>query len=564
MKKLNPKKSLRTQLFLSFIVPFIFLGMLVFGFVHYLTNYIVDDHVLPQFDQILQINGQYLADDLDEALISDAIQNPEEAGGELTESLNSFISGKEGIEYVYVLTKQEGTDYIVALNGSEESMIESPFTPEQEQAYTSQETVLTSIYEDEWGVHKSYFIPLAGTDAVVGIDMDTTFVHDLQGLILVFQLILLAVSLLIGSLIAFFMGRQINKPIQSLLSSLKKISNGDLSEEINVKRQDEIGTLAAGFEDMRTSLVQIIGSVKTNSSQINQTSETLVQAFDELSEASSQIAVGTGEEAKASETRTQHIDNISQGFSVMADKIGDVTHQTQQIEHFTKETGKIAEKGSTQLKEISTQINRIQENGHVSSGRITLLGEKISQINEDIKLIKDVADQTNLLSLNASIEAARAGEAGKGFSVVAQEVQKLSGQTEETVSTITAILREITDQCSTMLQSNNKDNEEISNGVELVTTSGELFDQIFQAVNELTSKVDTIVNSVEEVNTASTESIKSIHEIAAISEEGVATIQEISASSQQQNATVEMLQEQNHELQKMAHSLNDLVKKFVV
>ncbi|KIL49094.1 methyl-accepting chemotaxis protein [Jeotgalibacillus campisalis] len=564
MKKLDPRKSLRTQLFLSFIGPFIFLGLIVFGFVHYLSNYIVEDHVLPQFDQILQINGQNLATDLDQSLITAAIQNPDESGKELTDFLNSFITGKEGIEYVYVLSKQEGTDYIVALNGSEEAMIESPFTPEQQQAYTSQETVLTSIYEDEWGVHKSYFLPLPGSDAIVGIDMDTTFIKDLEAMVLSFQLLLFAASLLIGSLIAYLMSKRINKPITTLLLSLKKISQGDLSEEITVNRKDELGTLANGFEDMRLSLVQIIGSVKTNSTQINQTSETLVQAFDELSEASSQIAVGTGEEAKASETRTQHIDTISQGFSVMANKIEDVTNQTLHIEQFTKETGKIAEKGSTQLKEISTQINRIQENGHVSSGRISLLSEKISQINEDIKLIKAVADQTNLLSLNASIEAARAGEAGKGFSVVAQEVQKLSSQTEETVSTITAILRDITDQCSVMLQSNDKDNAEISSGVELVTASGELFDQIFRAVNQLTSQVDTIVNSMEDVNNASTESTKSIHEIAAISEEGVATIQEISASSQQQNATVEMLQEQNHELQKMANSLNDLVKKFVL
>ncbi|TFE01530.1 methyl-accepting chemotaxis protein [Jeotgalibacillus salarius] len=564
MNKFNPKKSLRSQLFIMFIIPFVLLALLMFGFVKYLTDYIIEDHVLPQFEQILQIHGDDLAESIDQDAVSETMNNSEEAGQSLVQFLTSFMDGKEGIEYVYVLTRQNNTDYIVALNGSEETMIESPLTAEQEESLTENRVVSTEIYEDEWGSHKSYFIPLPDTDAMIGVDMSTQFVEDLQQQIVLFQIIFLVISIIVGAAFAYLFGQRLTKPIKLLLSSVNKISHGDLTEEIKVNRQDEIGLLAKSFEEMRSSLFTVIQSVKVNSGQVNHTSEELVKSFDELSEASTQIAVGTSEEAKASETRSSHIENIATGFTVMSDKIQEVNHQAKEIDHITKNAGGIAEKGVVQVQEITAQITQIQKNGDISQERISHLGKNIGHINEDIKLIKAVADQTNLLSLNASIEAARAGEAGKGFSVVAQEVQKLSSQTEDTVVTISATLKELTGQCDMMMKSNTQDLLEINKGVSLIQSSGELFNQIFDSVNELSKQVDSIVDGIDEVTRTSNRSVESIHEIAAISEEGVATIEEISASSQQQNATILLLQDKNKELQEMASSLNRLVEKFVL
>ncbi|MBM7579713.1 methyl-accepting chemotaxis protein [Jeotgalibacillus terrae] len=564
MKKFNPKKSLRSQLFIMFIIPFVLLSILMFGFVKYLTDYIIEDHVLPQFEQILQIYGGDLAESIDEEAVSETIGNSQESGEELVQFLNAFMDGKEGIEYVYVLTREDNTDYIVALNGTEDIMMESPMTEDQERALTENTVVSTEIYVDEWGSHKSVFIPLPDTDAIIGLDMSTQFIEDLEQQIILFQIIFVIISIIIGAIFAYVFGQRLTKPIKLLLASVKKITGGNLTEEIKVKRQDEIGMLAENFEEMRLSLTTIIQSVKENSGQVNHTSEDLVKSFNELAEASSQIAVGTSEEAKASESRSSHIENISSGFSVMAGKIQDVNQQAKEIDQITKNAGSIAEKGAVQIQEISAQITEIQKNGNISQERLGDLGKNIDHINEDIKLIKAVADQTNLLSLNASIEAARAGEAGKGFSVVAQEVQKLSSQTEDTVTTISATLKELAAQCQKMLQSNTQDLSEINKGVTLIQSSGELFNQIFDSVNALTKQVDSMVDGIDEVTTTSNRSVESIHEIAAISEEGVATIEEISASSQQQNATILLLQDKNNELKEMATSLNRLVEKFVV
>jgi len=422
--KLNPKKSLRSQLFLSFILPFILLGVLVFGFVNYLTNMIIDDHVLPQFDEILQIHGDTLANSIDETVITETIQNAQDPNGELVASLDSFMEGKEGIEYVYVLTKQDNVDYIVGLNGTADVMMESPFTAEQEQSFTEETTVLTSIYEDEWGVHKSYFVPLPNSDAIVGIDMDTTFIHTLNNTILLFQVVFFIISILIGAIVAYLFGNRLNRPIQSLLKSMKKISDGDLTEKISSNRQDEIGRLATNFEEMRLSLVTIIASVKTNSKNINGTSSDLVQAFDELSDASTQIAVGTSEEARASETRTMHIDSISQGFSVMSHKIQDVSEQTKQIDLFTKETGTYAEQGSIQMMEITEQINRIQQNGTTSFERVIVsitdqgLGIPAAEVNQLFQKFKRIDNS----------ESRKIGGTGLGLAICKEIIDKHEGE----------------------------------------------------------------------------------------------------------------------------------------
>ncbi|BCB03919.1 methyl-accepting chemotaxis protein [Bacillus sp. KH172YL63] len=561
-KSFNPKKSIQAKLFINFIIPFLVLGALVFIFIRLLTGYIMDEHVLPQFEQLLKINGENLAHNLDGDMVNEIIMNDDKNNGEITRVLDQFIEGKNGIEYVYVLTEKDGKEYIVGLNDSPDTMIESPFTPDQAKAFSNKESILSPIYTDKWGTHKSYFVPMENSDAIIGIDMSAQFISQLKKNITIFQTIFIVVSILLGGILSYVFGRGLNKNIQQLLSSMNKVGKGDLTESIHSDREDELGLLATRYEEMRTGLREVIHHVQENSNQINDTSAVLVTAFDELSDASNQIAIGTGEEAHASENRSMHIDEISNKTTLMSNKIALVNNQTKEIDQFTKNTGKIAEEGTGKIQQITEQMNKIKTNGETNSSKLTLLEGKISQINRDIEFIKDVADQTNLLSLNASIEAARAGEAGKGFSIVAQEVQKLANLTDNNVKTINAVLKEINEQTSEMVKANHEINTDINDGVQLISTSGELFQQIFHSVNSLTEQVNAMVTDVEDISDASKKTVESIHEVAAISEEGVATIQEISAASQQQSTTVNMLKERNDKLKAMALSLNDLVRNY--
>jgi methyl-accepting chemotaxis protein len=556
------KKSIKAQLVISFLFPFLVFSLILFGFVRYVSDYIIEEHVIPQFDERLAENGRLLAETIDPNLIKNTIDFPKTYGPELKRNLDSFIERKKGIEYVYVLSRKNGKDVIVALNGSDKFMVESPFTNDQKLSFEKKESVLSSIYRDKWGVHKSFFIPIDGVDAIVGIDMSAKFIDHLEKWIWMVSLLLTAVMIVIGILLALFIGNRISKPLNRLVQYAKTFSTGDLSQSVNIKREDEIGILANSFEEMRKNLSRIIDNVREKSEAIHRTGQTLLESFEELAQASKQIAMSTDEEAKGSEERANHIDRISNMMSEMSIAISNVDEQTKLIKNLTDQTSQQAEKGNVQVQMITEQMNKIKQNGMVSKENLFNLGKKLEHINEIIKIIQDISSQIHLLSLNASIEAARAGEAGKGFSVVAQEVQKLASQTDESIKTISEAIREINEQANIVLNLNQQDFEDIVKGVEIVEDNGRLFNSIFESVEQLAKGIDAIAKSTEDLHQASDEILTSIQEIAAISEQGVAATQEISASAVQQSNTIDYLKQQNAELKLLADNLQDMIKRF--
>ncbi|MED5053707.1 methyl-accepting chemotaxis protein [Anoxybacillus sp. UARK-01] len=564
MKKMLWRKSIRSQLIISFILPFILFSVVAFGFVYYVSSYIIQDHVIPQFDERLTENGETLAEKLDPTLIQNVIAFPEKYGEELKQELDSFIKNKNGIEYVYVLARHNGRDVIVALNDSDEFMVESPFTEEQKQSYEQKEQILSSIYQDKWGVHKSFFMPVRGTDAIIGVDMSAKFIKQLEHWIWTFSIILTAVMIAAGIILALFIGNRIDKPLKQLVQYTKRLSNGDLSQPIKMKREDEIGILAASFEEMRKNLSHIIQQVSDNSQTIHGSSEILLGSFAELSQASQQIAVSTNEEAKGSEERAHHIDRISHMISEMSMSISNVDEQTKWIKNLTGQAREQAEKGNIQVQMITEQMSKIKQNGITSKQNLSDLGEKLKQINHIIQMIQEISSQIHLLALNASIEAARAGDAGRGFSVVAQEVQKLAHQTDESIQVISQAIEEMNEQAKVVLQLNQQDFEDIVKGVEIAEDNGRLFHAIYESVEQLTKGMDAIAKNTEDLYQSSDQVLTSIQEIAAISEQGVAVIQEISASAIQQNHTIDYLKEQNIQLKRLADHLQEMIAKFKI
>lgn len=559
---IRPKKSLKSQLTLGFLVPFVAFSLVICLFFINLLNTILDDHVLSQFNHRLEENGTALARTLSSQEIEDAMQHPEKSGSLLKSALDNFIKEREGIEYVYVLTSQDNKDYIVALNGSEEYMKESPFTPEQEKAFTEEQAVISSIYTDQWGVHKSFFIPIEGTDTIVGVDMDASFIHSLEQKALFYPLLFLVLSVLLGTGSAIWLGSRISSPIKRLAGFTQDIADGNLRNPIRLDREDEIGMLAGSFESMRRQLNAVIQNVHEKAEDLSQSGNTLFTSFQELTEASDQIASSTQTEAMGAEDRSRHLESLSNLMLDMTEAVEQMNKETGQIKEMATETSHLSQSGSQQVETISSQIQSIKQNGLVSQENLSDLNSKLARISEIVELIRNVSAQTNLLSLNAAIEAARAGEAGKGFAVVAQEIQKLAQQTAASAQDITATVEEINKQTNKVLTLNETNVEDMMKGVDMIEDSGKLFSKIFQAVGELETRSERIFTNSRLVSNASEEAVTAIQEINAISEQGTAITQEIAASAQQQNQVVETAQQQSGKLREVAHILQEMVSQF--
>ncbi|MDQ7862324.1 methyl-accepting chemotaxis protein [Peribacillus frigoritolerans] len=316
------------KLFLFYIIPFVlFAGAMGLCF-SYITNKMINENVLPQFDDRLSENAHSLAASLNPTLINKA----SERGEEIRRELDAFVEGKKGIEYVYVLKRENDADMIVALSGSDDYMVESPFTPEQAKSINGSEDVLSEIYKDKWGTHKSYFTPIEGTDAIVGIDMDAKFIDELKSTMIFYNILFLASAVILGGLCAVVIGKKISGPVNELVGYTNEMAKGDLSKSIPVGRQDEIGDLSNGFEDMRLSLAHIIQNVRGHAQAMNQTTVSIQQSFEEMVESYGQIVTGTTEEAKASEERAHHIDRISNMISDLTDTIRLMNEQTNENE----------------------------------------------------------------------------------------------------------------------------------------------------------------------------------------------------------------------------------------
>lgn len=559
---IRPKKSLKSQLTLGFLVPFAAFSLVICLFFINLLNTILDDHVLSQFNHRLEENGTALARTLSSQEIENAMQHPEKSGAPLKFALGDFIKEREGIEYVYVLTRQDNKDYIVALNGSDEYMKESPFTPEQEKAFTEERTVVSSIYTDQWGVHKSFFIPVEGTDAIVGVDMDASFIHSLEQKALFYPLLFLVLSVLLGTGSALWLGSRISSPIKRLAGFTQDIADGNLRNPIHLDREDEIGMLAGSFESMRRQLNAVIQNVHEKAEDLSQSGNTLFASFQELTEASDQIASSTQTEAMGAEDRSRHLESLSNLMLGMTEAIEQMNKETGQIKEMATETSHLSQSGSQQVETISSQVQSIKQNGLVSQENLSDLNGKLARISEIVELIRNVSAQTNLLSLNAAIEAARAGEAGKGFAVVAQEIQKLAQQTAASAQDITATVEEINKQTNKVLTLNEINVEDMMKGVDMIENSGKLFSKIFQAVEELETRSERIFTNSRLVSNASEEALTAIQEISAISEQGTAITQEIAASAQQQNQVVETAQQQSGKLREVAYILQEMVSRF--
>lgn len=563
MKRLfSVKQSIQKQLALSFVIPMLLVSLVIIGILYQFSNMIINNQVLTQFEKRLEENVSQLEKRVDFDVIQSAMNNKQDYE-RLHKTLNRFISNKDDIELAYVITKVDGKEVILALSGEEDYYLaENPFTPEQSAAYENGSLVMSDIYSDDWGVHKSVFKGLNNTDAVLGIDMDATFVKDIQNRVLMLSIGIVVAAVIVGIGVAVWIGRRFSKPIDTLVHHTQRLANGELDQPIETNRQDEFGMLTDSFEKMRLTFFDIVQRLRTNAKTIDQNSSSMLQASEELAESSQQISASTTEEAKASEDRSNHIDQVSNMIQDVAAAVSDVNDRLADIVSLSEKSQSLSQKGNEQVATINNQMKQIQTRGKETSEELRHLGEQSKEIADVVKIIKDISSQIDLLSLNASIEAARAGEAGRGFAVVAQEVQNLANQTDESLTNITENIQDVLSKTDKVIASNDESYQEILKGTELVEESGQLFEEISTSVEKVSEGTAVIKEKSNDMQSASNNVLSSVQQIAAISEESVATTEEVSASAEQQNASVQELKAMSEKLTAMAKELDDMMTHF--
>jgi len=345
------------------------------------------------------------------------------------------------------------------------------------------------------------------------------------------------VATAIGVGVALFLSSRIVSALNAVVARAREIAANDLTgEPLATRSNDEIGDLTEAVNAMSASLRDIVAEV--------------TRATEEVSGAATEIAASSEEIATGMDEQTAQVTQVSSAVEEMSASVTEVAKKSTDASSNAKASGELAERGGATVCETIEGMNSISAAVTASAEAVKALGKRGEEIGEIIEVINDIADQTNLLALNAAIEAARAGEHGRGFAVVADEVRKLADRTTRATEEIAESIRAIQDETNQAVARMDSGVEEVTAGVAKAGSAGQSLDQIMESSRDVAGMIQGIAAAAEQQ--------------AAAAEEISHTIQSIASITAQANEGTRQAATAGAQLSNRAESLQALVQRFRV
>ena len=398
------------------------------------------------------------------------------------------------------------------------------------------------------------------------------------------------VIILIGVIVATLVAKYFEVPILAIMKAMKSAEDGNLDIDVDIKSKDEIGILAKSFSNMMAKYRTFFGDVKRAVEQVKSTTDTLrsvsttsVAEFQQVSDSIKQLAVTNDEEnasaketflvteqleqaieqiAKGAQEQAQNVSQTSELVTGMAEEMERVAASAKDVDTAVQNTEQVAEQGKTSVEKTIEGMNMIKTTVYQTAEHIKKLGEHSQHIGEIVEIIDDIAEQTNLLALNAAIEAARAGEHGKGFAVVADEVRKLaerSGKATKEINDLINTIQQLTGKAVSDMEMGTK---EVEHGSELADEAGRALNEILRTVAAVKEQIQSITGVTENISVSSSKVVSATSNIAAITEENGAATQEMAASSSEATKSVLKISRNIEEAAGMTRQVNSSMEKM--
>lgn len=408
------------------------------------------------------------------------------------------------------------------------------------------------------------FREIQGTDWVlVSYVDDDVILKDVNNLIKILVCVGCAAIILIIVLINIVVSRVIS-PLGHITKHITEMSEGDFTIQIQQESNDEIGFMGSKVSDFISSMRKMLASINEESERLKEQSDNSDRVSKDMYDASQSQANAMQNLNSTVDQLAVAVNEIAENATTLAMVVSDTRENSNQANASMKETVEISKKGREDMEHLSTAMEGIKASNDELVNKINDVGKASEEITKIVSLIAEIADETNLLSLNASIEAARAGEAGKGFAVVASEIGKLAQNSAASAENISRLIDDVQKAINSVVDQAEQSAENIDANSQLISTALDTFDQIYQNIEKSNSLLDEMIADVEKVDEVA-------GNVAAISEEQAASADEILETShhmvEQANSITQSSQDvadNSHELASTSQKLTGYVQQFKI
>ncbi|MBC5754291.1 methyl-accepting chemotaxis protein [Roseburia sp. BX0805] len=416
----------------------------------------------------------------------------------------------------------------------------------------------------------AYIIPITQSSdgSVIGAIMASQSADELNQVVNRYIFISVAVSLVILLAVIIFIFWYIGaltKVLHDVRRVLLKVSMGDLSDDrlIKTKRMDEFGELAQGTEKLRIKISELLsetqlGTVKLKEAveRLNVTSDQVISAAKETSSNVEKINTTANVQRDETKNATKDVEMSNQAINLMLDQIKDIDELSNEMERSAKESQRILE-GLLESSKVS------QETAKDISAQVAVTNESVQQIKSVTEYITDIAEETNLLALNASIEAARAGDAGKGFAVVAQQIQKLAEQSNNSAAQIGENIQELVNKTEGIVSAMAMIGDTLKAQETSVDQTKKIFDELSESIINVNRKESDMQKNVGDMTQAKENMSQLIAGLADSAEDSAAVSENAESMTEQMVAEMEGLASLTSDLTELANKLNENLEKFL-
>lgn len=381
------------------------------------------------------------------------------------------------------------------------------------------------------------------------------------------------VLMLLGTILAVgisilgirYLMKTIQKPIVELSEKFKQLTLGDLTiDPISIQTKDEIGQLGTDFNEMLDQLKRLITELQEHVERLASTSEEFASSADQSALAAGQITESIVSISDSATVQRESAEMGSEIVDAMAEQLDQTVASIQQVSALAVQTTEATRNGTRMMETTLEKMDDIQQSTETTAQVVDSLQTKSVEIDKMVTLITNIADQTNLLALNAAIEAARAGEHGKGFAVVADEVRHLAVESGVAADDIRNVIAEMQKEVGGAIQAMDTSKTFVREGLAMVRESGGSFREIAEQVGQVTAQALDISKMSEAINESAQQVKRLVEEVAKLSIQSDANAQDIVAAAEEQSATMQEISSSSVVLSEMAETLQEMAAEFKI